>query len=189
MSTQPQQTGRRSIDRILAPGFIDDVADLDLDELRERRHLAEQEEVDLSYARRMLQGRADLLRASQRRSVNGEPAGSRSDADLARDLAAALADNGPRTDHGLGRHLAVDPTRVGEHRRAVEQAVADLGASDPSSLDADGLARVIDQLSELEHGVSDNRRKVQHVMDTLSAEMARRYRSGDAHVEDVLAVE
>jgi hypothetical protein len=190
MTLQPQDGGRRPIDRILAPGFADDVAALDLAELRSRRHLAEQEEVDLSYARRLLQGRLDLLRAekAQRATArDGVDAGARTDAEIARDLAAVLADHGPRADHGLGRHLTTDPSRVGEHRRAAEQAVDDVAASNPASLDDAGLDAAIAHLSEIEHAISENRHRVQAVMDLLTAEVARRYRDGEARVEDVLS--
>lgn len=188
MTTQSHEGGRRPLDLVLAPGFADDVADLTFEDLRERRHLAEQEEADLSYARRLLQGRLDLLR-DQREHPDGVAPGTRSDADLVHDLAAVLADDDPRQDRGLGRHLNVAPTRVGEHRRAAEQAVADLGASDVTSLDPDAVALAIEQLTRLEHEVSQYRHRVQHVMDVLTAELARRYRNGEAHVEDVLAVE
>jgi hypothetical protein len=185
MTTQPHQDGRRPIDRVLAPGFADAVTELDLDELRSRRQLAEQEEVDLSYARRLLQGRLDLVRQEQRQEAGGEPpAGSRSDADLVHDLAAALADNGPRADHGLGRHLNLDPSRVGEHRRAAEQAVAALSAAGVHT--PDDLEKLAAELSALEQAVSESRHRVQQVVDALTAEVARRYRSGEARVEDVL---
>ena len=180
MNMQERPGGRRPIDRVLAPDFAADVMSLDFDDLRERRHLAEQEEVDLSYARRLLQGRIDLLQSQH------APAGSRSDADLAHDLAEALSDDGPRADHGLGRHLMIDPSRVGEHRRAAEQAVAELVAGDATSED---VARAVTALSRLEQDVSQSRHRVQQVMDALTAEVARRYRAGEARVEDVLAVE
>jgi len=192
MTLQPQDGGRRPIDRVLAPGFADDVTELDFAELRKRRQLAEQEEVDLSYARRLLQGRLDLLRAEQAQRAtarDGADVGSRTDAEIVRDLAAVLSDDGPRADHGLGRHLTTDPSRVGEHRRAAEQAVDDVAASDPSSLDAEGLAAAAARLTELERAVSENRHRVQAVMDQLTAEVARRYRDGEAHVEDVLTAE
>ena len=192
MTLQPQAGGRRPIDRVLAPGFADDVTELDFAELRKRRQLAEQEEVDLSYARRLLQGRLDLLRAEQAQRAtarDGADVGSRTDAEIVRDLAAVLSDDGPRSDHGLGRHLTTDPSRVGEHRRAAEQAVDDVAASDPSSLDAEGLAAAVAHLTRLERAVSENRHRVQAVMDQLTAEVARRYRDGEAHVEDVLAAE
>lgn len=186
MTTQPQPGGRRAIDRVLDPGFAGDAPTLDLDELRRRRHLAEQEEVDLSYARRLLQGRVEVLRAQQQRLSDGGAHPPRSDADIARDLGEVLADDGPRHVHGLGRHLSVDPSRAGEHRRAAEHAVANLGLSDLTPLDADVVAGAIDQLTRIEHEVSDTRHRVQQVMDVLTAEVARRYRTGEAKVEDVL---
>ncbi len=190
MTTSPHEGGRRPIDRVLAPGFADDLPALPLDEVRGRRQLAEQEEVDLSYARRLLQGRLDLLRAEQEQRTQREfPShGTRSDAELARDLATALAD-GPRSDHGLGRHLTTDPSRVGEHRRAAEQAVADVQASDPSEMSDDAIVRAIEHLTGIEQAVSDSRHKVQQVMDVLTTEVARRYKDGEAKVEDVLATE
>ncbi len=190
MTTQPHERGRRAIDRVLAPGFADGLGGLPLAELRERRHLAEQEEADLSYARRLLQGRMDLLRAEQRRRTDdgAVAAGTRSDQELARDLASVLAD-GPRSDHGLGRHLTTEPSRVGEHRRAAEQAVDDVQASDPASLDAAGLEHALEHLAALETSVSESRHRVQAVMDQLTTEVARRYREGEANVEDVLAAE
>jgi hypothetical protein len=189
MSTQPYEGGRRPIDRILAPGFADALGELSFADLRERRRLVEQEEVDLSYARRLLQGRLDLLRAEQESRARGTAeAGVRSDQELADDLASALAD-GPRDDHGLGRHINVDPSRVGEHRRRAEQAVADVAASDPSGQDDDALVEAISRLADLEHEVSESRHQVQRVMDTLTAELGRRYASGEAKVEDVLASE
>jgi hypothetical protein len=78
---------------------------------------------------------------------------------------------------------------VGEHRRAAEKAVSDVSASNPAGLDDAELAEAIGHLSELEHEVSETRHQVQRVMDTLTAELGRRYASGEAKVEDVLAVE
>lgn len=192
MTIQTHQGGRRPIDRILSPDFAADVTALDLAELRGRRQLAEQEEVDLSYARRLLQGRLDLMRAEQVQRATARDAadaGSRTDEELAHDLSIMLTDGGPRADHGLGRHLSAEPSRVGEHRRAAEQAVDDVRASDPSALDDDGLESAVAHLTEIEHAVSENRHKVQTVMDELTAELARRYRDGEAHVEDVLVTE
>lgn len=195
MTTQPHNGGRRPIDRILMADFVADVAALDFAELRKRRLLVEQEEVDLSYARRLLQGRLDLLRAEQTlRSADGAKVdrvggGPRSDQDLARDLSVALADENPRSDHGLGRHLNVDPSRVGEHRRAAEQAVADVRGGDPSVLGDDELAAAVARLRQIEHAVSESRHRVHDVMDILTAEVTRRYRDGEANIDDVLSGE
>jgi hypothetical protein len=189
MTTQPQDGGRRPIDRVLAPGFADDVAELRPEDLRERRHVAEQEEVDLSYARRLLQGRLDLLRSEQRRRTGDEAPtvpGERTDEEIVRDIVAAMGDDGPRRDHGLGRHLDIEPSRVGEHRRAAEQVVADPHISDGSHLTDDELTEAIERISGLEQQVSLNRQRVQHVSDALTEEVARRFREGELSVGDSL---
>jgi hypothetical protein len=191
MTTQPQDGGRRPIDRVLSPGFAEDSTTLTAEELHERRHVAEQEEVDLSYARRLLQGRLDLLRSAQlsrREHPEGTaPAGSRSDAEIVRDLVAAMTtDEAPRRDHGLGRHLDVEPSRVGEHRRAAELAVADPRVSDTDNLSDDELADAVDRISGLEQQVSLNRQRVQQVSDQLTEEVSRRYREGELTVGDSL---
>ena len=59
----PGPTGNRRIDRVLAENYLDGIATLPMDEVRSLRKEAEQEETDLSYLRRLLQGRLDILRA------------------------------------------------------------------------------------------------------------------------------
>jgi anti-sigma-K factor RsiG len=170
--------GRRRIDRVLAPGYLDGIDSLALDEIRVRRAEADQEEVDLSYARRLMQGRIDILKAEQQRRLGGMPApvlGSRTDEAIVEALKRILADD-RRTDHGMGRHMTSSPSRVGEHRREAERAVADVGGSDLAALDDLKLDEAISGLSEIETRVSRSRRGVQQVVDALTAEVARRYR-------------
>jgi anti-sigma-K factor RsiG len=169
--------GRRRIDRVLAPGYLDGIALLDLDEIRIRRAEADQEEVDLSYARRLMQGRIDILKAEQQRRRGGIPApvlGTRTDEAIVEALKRILGDE-RRTDHGMGRHLTSSPSRVGEHRREAERAVADVGGSDLAALDDLQLDDAITDLSKIETRVSRARRSVQQVVDALTGEIARRY--------------
>ena len=180
MSThEPYPNGRRRIDKVLSEGYAENLADLDLDELRARRREAEQEEADLSYVRRMLQGRMDILRAELARRAGG---GDK----IVDHLSAVLADTG-RSDHGLGRFLRVEPSRVDEHRRLVEQIIADVGVSDVEGRSDDDLRAALGRLEDFEHGISEDRRAVQAVMDKLTAEVAARYKSGSATVDDLLA--
>ena len=176
--------GNRRIDRVLAPGFVERLAEIPLDELRSLRADAEQEETDLSFLRRMLQGRLDILRAEQTRRAGG--AGAASLIDL---LPGILADDGPHDAHGMGRHSASEPSRADQHRRYVEALVADLTTSDPAGLSDESLARAIEVFEREEATVSTNRHAVQHVMDECTAEMTRRYREGDADVADLLPSE
>jgi hypothetical protein len=66
--------GRRRIDKVLADDFTTDLEAIELGDLRGRRREAEQEEADLSYVRRMLQGRMDILRAELARRSGGSDA-------------------------------------------------------------------------------------------------------------------
>jgi hypothetical protein len=188
-----QPGGRRRIDKVLADDFLTGLPELPLDELRARRHEAEQEEADLSYVRRMLQGRMDILRAElSRRAGDGgsgagtDSGGTDSEEQIVEHLSEVLADSA-RSDHGLGRYLRVEPTRVDEHRRGVEQIIGDLGVSDVEGHSDDELREALGRLEAFEHTVSEDRRAVQKAMDALTAEVAGRYKSGAASVDDLLA--
>jgi hypothetical protein len=177
----PLPGGRRRIDKVLADEFLVGLVDISLDDVRTRRQEAEQEEADLSYVRRLLQGRMDIVRAElARRKGSGQ--GS-----LVDQLAGILADNTSGPPHGMGRHVTVEPSRVADHRRAVEQLVSDAGVSDVVARTETELADSLARLEEYERAVSRNRRRVQDVMDTCTAEIARRYQSGEATVDDLLA--
>jgi len=177
----PMPGGRRRIDKVLADDFLTDLGEAALEDVRARRHEAEQEEADLSYVRRLLQGRMDIIRAElSRRSGSGQ--GS-----LVDQLAGILSDGPPGAPHGMGRHVTVEPSRVDDHRRAVEQMVSDVGVSDVVARSESELADSLTRLQEYERAVSRNRRRVQEVMDTCTAEIARRYQSGEASVDDLLA--
>jgi hypothetical protein len=181
-SAGPVEGGRRRIDRVLAPDFLERLEERDLADLRAMRRDVEQEEADLSYVRRLLQGRMDIIRAEQARRSGG----SADDQHIVEHLAKILADAG-RNDHGLGRFLSVEPSRVDEHRRAVEQVVADADVSDVEARSDDELAAALQRLEAYEADVSAHRRRVQDVMDRCTREVARRYKDGEARVDDLLS--
>lgn len=183
--TEYREGGNRRIDRVLAPGFADDLGSLSHDELLDRRGEAEQEEADLSYQRRLLQGRLDLLRAELARRAGDADApatpvpGSRSDADIVAALTKVLTDERPPgAGKFTGRTAGLTPSRVGEHRREAEAAAADVRHSDLASLDDAELADAVERLSELERRTSTARRSVQRIIDALSAEIAARVETG-----------
>jgi hypothetical protein len=184
--TEYMPGGRRRVDRVLAPQFLQALTSLPLEEVRARRVDADQEEADLSYARRLLQGRIDILRAEQAaRQGSGPLAGQpHSDAEIVGALSRILGAD-PRSDHGMGRYLGARPSRIGEHRREAERAVADVGGSDLAALNDLHLQEAIDRLVSIEGRVSRTRREVQRVVDTLTEEVARRYMSGEVAVTSI----
>ncbi len=174
-------TGNRRIDRVLAEDFLDDLTTRPLDEVRALRKEAEQEEVDTSYIRRLLQGRLDIIQAEiDRRAGNGS--GSLLDA-----LPGILADETRAPARGMGRHTAVEPSRVDAHRRLSEAMVADVDVSNVGERTDAELAAAQAGYTAQERELSQKRRAIHKVMDACSAEITRRYQSGEADVADLLA--
>lgn len=174
--------GRRRIDRVLAPDYVADLERLDLTEVRARRDDAAQEETDLSYLRRILHARIDIVRAELRRRASGG-------ASIVDQLATILADNAVGPAMGSGRHQNMEPSRAEAHRRHVEALVSDADLSDVANLPDERLALALRTYEAEEASVSTRRREVQVVMDLLNEQIAGRYRSGTASVDDLLAAE
>ena len=186
--TEPIPGGRRRVDRVLSADFLAGVEDLSLEDLRARRHDAEQEDADLSYIRRLLQARMDILRAEQRTRAAAAPAGPPEDtSDLVERLTEVLGGGERPAAYGMGRHATIEPSRVAESRRRVEQLLADPHLSDLASLSDAELAQAVAEIAAHEARVSETRRRVQHVMAALTAEVGRRYRDGETSVDELLA--
>ena len=180
-TAEASEQRNRRIDRVLAEDYLMGLSQLSLEDVRARRAEAEQEEADLSYTRRMIQGRLDILRAELNRR-DGALSGS-----LVEGLSTILADEPRGAARGMGRHVTVEPSRVDSHRRYVEALVADVDLSDVSARSTDELAHALRTLSEEEQAVSAKRRAVHGVLDACSAEITRRYREGEADVGALLA--
>jgi hypothetical protein len=143
MSVEVVPGGQRRIDRVLDPGFTEGVDRLGLPELRARREEAEAEETDVSYLRRLLQGRLDILRAELVRRSAG------ADQDVA-GLPAILSDDAP----GTFSAVPPVPSRAGEHRRRVERLVSDETIARLPELDVEELTRAVEVLARKEEKVS-----------------------------------
>jgi hypothetical protein len=174
--------GTRRIDRVLAEDYLAGLRQAPLPDVRSLRDEAEQEEVDLSYIRRLIQGRMDIVRAELNRREGTGPTGT-----LVEGLAQTLADEPRGPARGLGRHVTIEPSRVDSHRRYVEALVADVDLTDTAVRTSDELHHAMRVLSDEEQVLSAKRRQVQTVMDACSAEITRRYRDGEADVSSLLA--
>jgi len=176
--------GRRRIDRVLAPDYVDGLGQLELTEVRARRDDAAQEETDLSYLRRLLHGRIDIVKAEQKRRAEG---GSSS---VVERLVEILSDNAVgQAPAGSGRHQPLEPSRAEAHRRHVEALVSDADLSDVGSLPVERLDLALRTYVAEEASVSQRRREVQRVVDALNDEIGSRYRAGSASVDRLLAAE
>lgn len=182
--------GRRRSDRVLNPSYVQGLGDLSNDELLERRDEALQEESDVSYIRRLIQGRLDLLRFEVNRRRDSSDVDvtdqANDDAALVRALTSVLTDKhqgAPRATQAAGAralpvHTTCDPQVAVFSRRSAESAVADVRFSDLRSLGDAELAEAIDRFTGLEAEVSLQRTRVQRVADVLAEEVEHRVSQG-----------
>jgi hypothetical protein len=165
---------RRRIDIILEPEFVDGLEALDLDELRARKKMADEVETELSYYRRLLHGRLDLLAFEMRRRSGEE---TRTLIDALPDVLGA----GERAGEGRSRFPTVfSPDLPDDHRRHIDHVLDDDFLSRLPTLDDDELREIRSTLDEAETGISARRRSAQKVVDVLHHELVRRYKEDAA---------
>lgn len=183
MSAKPAPAGGPAVDALLEPGFLEGVAGQPMSEVRRLRRTAEQEEVNLSYTRRLLQGRLDIVRREMQRRAEND---GRSLVDL---LPEILSEKGRGPAHGLGRHQTVQPHDPEQYESWVNALTPGVDLSAVADLPDAKLERAARALAAAETGLSERRRGVQQVMDGLASELGRRYREGEADVAALLADE
>lgn len=176
-----EQTKRRD-DRIFDPLYVSDLTEMDREELRARRTESAEFEAELSYARRLLQGKLDILRSElERRRDGGEPG---IEALIGR-LPDILADEG---NSAMTRHTTIGlPKNSEKARREVERVASETVLANVNEITPADLTDMVERLSDAESKTSDERRKVQEVMDLLNAELVRRYRDGEEDVSRLLS--
>ncbi|MFC8510640.1 ABC transporter substrate-binding protein [Streptomyces sp. NPDC057411] len=173
---------QRGAEHELAERPRPDLGTLRLPELRALRREAQGDEADLSYVRRMLQGRIDILRAELARRSDPE-------APVLDRLSEILADtpSGRGTAARSARHVTLSTPRSEEYRRLAAEMLSEVELSDLSARTDDELHTAMGRLAGYEQQVSRRRQELQRTADDCSAEIARRYREGEAQVDDLLA--
>ncbi|MDK1018232.1 MAG: hypothetical protein QGD89_02340 [Actinomycetota bacterium] len=174
---------RRRIDRVTDPAFTTDLEALPLDDLRSRRAVCDDLDTELSYYRRMIHGRLDLLNFELRRR-SGEETRT-----LIEALPEILADApSGKTSNPLDRERSLDlPELSGASRRSVDHALTGGFLANLSSISTDDLQDIRDDLSEAERAVSKQRRAVYDAHDLITGELTRRYREGTASADELLS--
>ena len=183
MVSRPAHTGRYD------PGMTDEaylqgLEQRSTDDVRAMRAECQSLETQVSFVRRLAQGRLDIVDAELDRRHRGRPPSDLSE------MVAALPDT-------LGRHLTApgsgrrpttiepiepDPLLVEPLDRILD---VDALGSLPSRSDSE-LGQIRVALAEVEADLSARRRQVFERLDALSAEITRRYRTGEASVESLL---
>ncbi|MFF0432680.1 ABC transporter substrate-binding protein [Streptomyces sp. NPDC004327] len=188
--------GRPPVQRTAEPDLPErpqpELGALRLPELRTLRREAQSDEADLSYVRRMLQGRIDILRAEVARRSDPAPAGPEAPAGTGPEtpvldrLSEILAD-APSRHRTSVRHVTLSTPRGEEYRRLAAEMLSEVELSDLTARTDEELHAAMGRLAGYEQQVSRRRHQLQRTADDCSAEMARRYREGEAQVDDLLA--
>ncbi len=176
---------RRRIDQVMDETFTQDLEEIPIEDLRKRRIICDELDTELSYYRRMLHGRMDLLDFELRRRDGEE---SRS---LIEALPDILADSpSGRTSNPLDRELSLDlPELAGGGKREVDQALGDGFLTHLPTTDTEELRSIREVLSETEHTVSVQRRAVYDAHDFITGEITRRYREGSTSADEILSAD
>lgn len=162
-----------------------DLAALSLPELRTLRRDAQRDEADLSYVRRLLQGRIDILRAElARRSPTGAVMDI-GEVSVMERLPEILTD-APARHRSSARHVTLGTPYGEEYRLLAAEMLAEVELSDLQARTDLELNTAMGRLVRYEQQVSGRRQRLQRTADESSGEIARRYREGEAQVEDLL---
>jgi hypothetical protein len=169
---------RRLVERIADEGYLVGLKEKPLDELRSMRDECKEAETEISFERRLAQARIDILSAElDRRSGEG------SDDDLMSRLPQILATEARAPGELPLPSRAPDfsiPRNADIPRRRIEEIVGEQTLTRLPSLPSDEVKTILASLADHEKTLSLRRRKVQEIMDTVQAEIVRRYVSGEA---------
>lgn len=188
------------LQRLLAADILADFASKPMDRLRSLRIQLNEAEADVSFVRRVAQGRLDIVGHEVDRRSSGQdvdPAGADHSSSLLFEMPDILTDaaagpggqaQGPRGGAPGGRPVSVlEPGPI-----ALSLVEILDGISSPSQLSGihtthqGDLADLFDALREFELEMSSIRRQLHDRIDTIQDEIARRYRDGEASVDALL---
>jgi hypothetical protein len=170
-------------EHIAADGYLDALDQRQPADLRAMRAECQSLEDQVSYLRRVVQGRLDILRAERRRREEG-----RESIELS-ELIAGLPETLSGGVGGGSRNRAAhdaDLSSIADVTSELDELCSPNLLANLTTSDLDDLDATIAQLAEFEHAVSDRRRTIFTRLDALADELARRYRDGEASVDALL---
>jgi RsiG-like len=170
---------------MLRDDFLDGLAEKSTDELRALRDECVATETSVSYVRRLVQGRADILVAELRRRLDGaDPPDS---AELIARLPEILSDH--HRPPGMGRlpQTLEPPDPDPELVARLDAQVSPSELSALPDLPEQRLHELLTALQDFENEVSQRRRELFRAIDALQGELARRYQTGEESIETLLS--
>ena len=174
------------LERLFAPGYLHGLGSHSLDELRAMRAECQHAETAVSYLRRVVQGRLDIVHGILDRLGSG-------DADLSSvvENLSSIIGGGPPRPAGYGRlpaQMSPDMESVeGDLTVEIDEIVDPGRIGELPSMSEAELRAIADRLTELETRISQERRALHERIDTVQAEIVNRYKSGQASPDGLLA--
>lgn len=171
------------LDRLLAEDYGEGLGELAMEDLRTRKASCETVEGQLSYLRRLIQGRLDIINAELRRREGGANGGL-----------AEIVDHLPEilSEGGRGATTGRRPTEMADdvnHRLITADLDRIIDVDTVATLPTmsnEEVAAISRALVDLEQRISSQRRALHECLDTVQAEIVRRYKSGEATVDSLL---
>jgi anti-sigma-K factor RsiG len=173
------------LNRLLASDYLDGVETRSLDQVRAMRTECQEAETVVSYLRRVVQGRLDVVHSFLDHHNTGQSVG---------DLAAAVEDlsaiigSGPARPQGYGRlpsQMSPDMEKADLTREIDEVLDAEEIGKLPT-MSEEELRAIAERLTVIEKRISDERRSLHERIDALQAQIVSRYKTGEATVDRLL---
>lgn len=175
------------LDAVSEPSFLNDLQSRDMDDLRSVRGHLQQLENSLSYVRRLIQGRVDIVGGELQRRREGGDEGNTSD--LIGRLPDILSEARSTAPGSVRPPMSLEPNPevTSQLEAMLENIVAVDQLSDVVAMDEKALATSLTDLNGLEDQVSVQRRRMHALIDEVQAEVTRRYTTGEATVDGLLS--
>lgn len=173
-----------ALDRLLSSGELGPLSELSMTELRQRRNELQANETALSYIRRLVQGRLDIVLDERHHREMG--AATRDVSALVADLPKILSEHVAGGGRGALPEVTIPAGDIDEVVSMVDHIIDASRLGRVTELDDDEIGTVSEALSELERRVSQQRRALHASIDALQDEIVRRYKTGEASVDALL---
>ncbi len=173
-----------ALERVTAPEYVAGLADFDVELVRQKRRECQDLENSLSYVRRLLHGRLDIVHSElEQRQAGAEPADLESIIARLPDLLSegSRSDALPRPPQDLAPDAYAEALVTQLEEQFPASALGDLPGRSVAE-----LTSLSDALAEFESGISAGRTRLHGVIDQLQDEIIRRYQAGDASVDSLL---
>jgi anti-sigma-K factor RsiG len=173
-----------ALDRLVASTESGPLPELSMQQLRARRSELQSIELALSYVRRLIQGRLDIVLDERHHRAAGE--GGRNVAALVADLPKILSEHVAGGGRGALPEVTLPPADLDEIVAVVDHIIDAARLGSMGELSDAALDTAATELTDLERRVSQHRRSLHASIDALQEEIVRRYKTGEASVDALL---